>query len=107
VTGALSSLIIGKLKDQLAPSLPIDVIKVETGNEGYTGLGETRLEIGKYITDSVYLSYAHQFGSTSGTRRVNANEATLEYRFLKRYQLETAFGDAAVGRLNFYWTIRF
>ena len=38
VVGALSGLIVGKLKDQLAPGLPIDVIRVETGDQGYTGL---------------------------------------------------------------------
>src|SRR5581483_1595404 len=38
VTGAVSNLLLGRLKDAIAPSLPIDVIHVETGNEGYTGL---------------------------------------------------------------------
>ena len=108
VTGAVSGLLVGKIKDQIAPNLPIDVIKVDTGTEGATGLGDTRLEVGKYITDTVYVSYVHQFGSTFvGTQRFNANEADLEWRFKKRYELETAFGDAAVGRVNLYWTIRY
>ena len=33
-------------------------------------------------------------------------EANLEWRFAKHYGLETAFGDAAVGRVNLFWTIR-
>jgi translocation and assembly module TamB len=108
VTGAVSGLLVGKIKDQIAPNLPIDVIKVDTGTEGATGLGDTRVEVGKYITDSVYVSYVHQFGSTFvGTQRFNANEADLEWRFKKRYELETAFGDAAVGRVNLYWTVRY
>ncbi|HEX8954500.1 MAG TPA: translocation/assembly module TamB domain-containing protein, partial [Polyangia bacterium] len=108
VTGAISGLLVNKIKDQIAPGLPIDVIKVDTGTEGATGLGDTRVEVGKYITDTVYVSYVHQFGSTFvGTQRFNANEANLEWRFLKRYELETAFGDAAVGRVNFYWTVRY
>jgi translocation and assembly module TamB len=108
VTGAVSGLLVGKIKDQIAPNLPIDVIKVDTGTEGATGLGDTRVEVGKYITDSVYVSYVHQFGSTFvGTQRFNANEAELEWRFKKHYELETAFGDAAVGRVNLYWTIRY
>jgi translocation and assembly module TamB len=108
VTGAVSGLLVGKIKDQIAPNLPIDVIKVDTGTEGATGLGDTRLEVGKYITDSVYVSYVHQFGSTFvGTQRFNSNEADLEWRFKKRFALETAFGDAAVGRVNLYWTIRY
>jgi len=108
VTGAVSGLLVGKIKDQIAPNLPIDVIKVDTGTEGATGLGDTRVEVGKYITDTVYVSYVHQFGSTFvGTQRFNSNEADLEWRFKKRYELETAFGDAAVGRVNLYWTIRY
>ncbi len=108
VTGAISGLLVGKIKDQIAPNLPIDVIKVDTGTEGATGLGDTRIEVGKYITDSIYVSYVHQFGSTFvGTQRFNANEADLEWRFKKRYELETAFGDAAVGRVNLYWTVRY
>jgi translocation and assembly module TamB len=108
VTGAISGLVVGKIKDQIAPNLPIDVIKVDTGSEGSTGLGDTRLEVGKYITDTVYVSYVHQFGSTMvGTERINSNEANLEWRFKKHYAIEGAFGDAAVGRVNFYWTIRY
>ena len=108
VTGAVSSLVVGKIKDQIAPNLPIDVIKVDTGSEGSTGLGDTRLEVGKYITDNIYVSYVHQFGATLvGTQRVNSNEADLDWRFKKHYDLETAFGDAAVGRVNLFWTIRY
>jgi hypothetical protein len=56
----------------------------------------------------VYVSYVHQFGSTMvGTQRFNSNEADVEWRFKKRYALEAAFGDAAVGRVNLYWTVRF
>jgi translocation and assembly module TamB len=108
VTGAVSGLLVGKIKDQIAPNLPIDVIKVETGTEGATGLADTRVEVGKYITDSIYVSYVHQFGATFvGTQRINSNEAELQWRFKKHYELETAFGDAAVGRLNLFWTIRY
>jgi translocation and assembly module TamB len=110
-TGAISGLVVGKIKDQIAPNLPIDVIKVDTGGSSSsdsTGLGDTRIEVGKYITDTIYVSYVHQFGLTTiGTQRLNANEADLEWRFKKRYELETAFGDAAVGRVNLYWTVRY
>ncbi len=108
VTGVISSLLVNRIKDQIAPNLPIDVIKVDTGTEGSTGLGDTRVEIGKYLTDSIYVSYVHQFGSTFvGTQRFNANEANLEWRFARRFELETGFGDAAVGRLNLFWTVRY
>jgi len=107
VTGAISGILVGKIKDQIAPNLPIDVIRVGAA-EGATGMADSRIEVGKYITDNIYVSYVHQFGSTYlGTQRFNANEANLEWRFKKRYEVEAAFGDAAVGRLNFFWTIRY
>jgi translocation and assembly module TamB len=108
VTGAVSSIIVGKIKDQIAPNLPIDVVKVDTGNEGATGIADTRIEVGKYLTDTIYVSYVHQFGSLMvGTQRLNSNEANLNWRFYKRLELETAFGDAAVGHVNIFWSIRF
>lgn len=110
-TGAISGLVVGKIKDQIAPNLPIDVIKVDTGGSSSSdssGLGDTRIEVGKYITDTIYVSYVHQFGSTTiGTHRLNSNEANVEWRFRRRFALETAFGDAAVGRVNLYWTVRY
>ena len=107
LTGAVSSLVLGKIKDAIAPSLPIDVIHIETGESGYTGLDDTRLEIGKYVTESVYVSYIHQFGAVSTLTRANSNEGRLEYRFLKSFQLDASFGDAAIGGIDLFWTRRY
>jgi translocation and assembly module TamB len=83
------------------------VLKVDVGGEGYNVFGTTRVEVGKYLTDNLYVSYTHQFGSMSGTRRMNSNQLQLEYQFLRSFALETLFGDAGVGALDFYWTKRF
>ncbi len=108
VTGAIAGLVIGVIKDQLAPQLPIDVIKVETGDGSYGGVTSTRVEIGKYITESIYVSYVHQFGQTQiGTRRISANQGDFEYRFLKRFSLDLSIGDAPAGRADLFWTLRF
>ncbi len=107
VTGAVSNLVLGRLKDAIAPSLPIDVLHVETGNEGYTGLTTTRVELGKYITEKIYVSYVHQFNAPVGITAVNSNEAHVEYRFLRRFELDTSFGDAGVGGLDLFWAIRY
>lgn len=107
VTGAVSGLIIGKVKDAIAPQLPVDVIKLDTGGQDYAGVTQTRLEVGKYLSDNVYLSYVHQFGSSSGLHRLNSNEAHVEYRFLRRFELDTVFGDAGVGGIDLYWTYRY
>src|SRR5262249_38960590 len=98
VVGALSGIIVGKLKDQIAPGLPIDVLKVDVGDSGYTDLVSTRVEVGKYITEQIYVSYVHQFGALQlGTRRLNANEASVEWRFKRHFEINTMFGDAGVG----------
>jgi autotransporter translocation and assembly factor TamB len=110
VTGAVSSLIVGKIKDQIAPNLPIDVLKVDTGSTGYDngGLTDTRIEVGKFLTPTIYISYVHQFGNTMvGTQHFNSNEADVNWRFYKNYELDTAFGDAEVGHVNVFWTIRY
>lgn len=107
VVGAVSSFLVGQIRERLAQELPIDVLKVQLGDQGYTGLTGARVEVGKYLTDSLYLSYMHRFGSDTGTRRINKNEASLEYRFLRNFQIVTLFGDAGVGALDFYWLRRF
>jgi translocation and assembly module TamB len=111
VTGAISGLVVGAIKDQLAPQLPIDVIKIDVGDSstaGYTGIAQTRLEIGKYLTNSIYVSYVHQFGALQiGTQVLSANLGTFEYRFKRHYALDLTIGDAPEGRADLFWSIRF
>jgi autotransporter translocation and assembly factor TamB len=108
LVGALSTVIVGKLKEQVLPVLPIDVLRVDTGETGYTGITTTRMEMGKYITDTIFASYVHQFGVLQlGTRRLNANEANVEWRFRRHFSLTTRFGDAGAGALDLFWTLRY
>ena len=107
VVGAVSGMVLGKLKDTLAPSLPIDLIHVQTGSDGYTGLAQTRVEVGKFITDKLYVSYVHQFGGSSPSSVSNSNEAHVEYRFRPEYEVDTTFGDAGTGGVDVYWTHRY
>ena len=92
-----------KIKDQIAPGLPIDVFKVDESQ----GFGTTRVEVGKYLTDDVYVSYVHQFGQPNGLRRVNSNQAQIDYHFLRHYAIDTMYGDAGVGAVDFVWRLRF
>jgi translocation and assembly module TamB len=108
VAGAISGLLVGAIKNQIAPRLPIDVIKVDVGETGYTGLASSRVEVGKYLTDNIYVSYNRLFGQRQiGTRRLNANEGELEYRFKGRFVLVIVGGDAPAGRADLFWTYRF
>jgi len=65
---------------------------------------DTRVEVGKYISDRVYLSYAHVFAAPDGA---NQNEAHVEYRLTRRWMVESVFGDAGVGGVDALWTYRY
>ncbi|MDB4980045.1 MAG: hypothetical protein JWM82_797, partial [Myxococcales bacterium] len=95
--------------DEIAPQLGLDVLRVESvkqvNDEGYaTGDSDTRVEVGKYISDRVYLSYAHVFAAPQDA---NQNEAHVEYRLTRRWMLESVFGDAGMGGVDALWTYRF
>ena len=93
----------------MAPTLGLDVLRVE-GQEAKddkgqaTGDTDTRVEVGKYVTERIYLSYAHIFGAPVNA---NQNEAHVEYRMTRRLMMETVFGDAGQGGLDTLWTYRF
>ena len=107
VVGAMSGLVLGKLKDTISPSLPIDVIHVKTGDSGYTGAEQTQVEVGKFITESLYVSYVHQFGQPAIAGATNSNEARAEYRFKRHYEADTTFGDAGIAGIDLFWTLRY
>ena len=106
IGGAVSGLVVGQIKNQLAPHLPIDVIKIDVGDS--PTLNQTRLEVGKYIKNNVYVSYVHQFGQLLvGTRRLSGNLANVEYRFKRNYAVEFSIGDAPEGKADLVWTLRY
>ena len=108
-TTAVATAVLSRLADELAPAVGLDVLRVENvkqvNGEGVaTGDTDTRVEVGKYISERVYLSYAHVFGANEYT---NENEAQVEYRFTRRWMLESVFGDAGVGGVDVLWTYRY
>ena len=106
--GALSGLLIGKIKDSLGKAVPVDVIKFDVGGNDASGANQSSLEVGKYLRDNLYLSYTHRFGSPSTIlHRVNNDQVSLEWSFLPDYQINLLAGDQGVGALNLYWTRRF
>jgi translocation and assembly module TamB len=87
----------------------VDVLRVEAAPPPPDGRPAaatpgTRLEVGKYLSERVFLSYAHVFGATT---EQNANEARVEYRISRRWILESVFGDAGVGSVDALWTYRY
>jgi translocation and assembly module TamB len=109
-TSAVATAVLSRLADQVAPELGLDVMRVEQRDVGTqegkkaTGDTDTRVEVGKYITERIYLSYAHVFGAPA---TANQNEARVEYRMTRRWMLETVFGDAGQGGVDALWAYRF
>jgi autotransporter translocation and assembly factor TamB len=108
-TSAVATAVLGRLADEIAPQVGLDVLRVEnvqkTTNEGeLTGDTDTRVEVGKYISDRIYLSYAHVFGAP---QNANQNEAHMEYLITRHWMVETVFGDAGVGGVDTLWTYQY
>jgi autotransporter translocation and assembly factor TamB len=102
VTGVLSGLVIRKIQEQLAPSLASGAAR-PPALPSYAGFLQTPLEIGRFISDRVYVRYTQRFGAQLGRSAVNANEARAEYRLGRGFELDTTFGDEGVGGVYLFW----
>lgn len=97
---------VGWMLEKISPVLALDVIRLDqVGSGTKAGAGQdeqsTRLEVGRYVTDRIYLGYRHIFNTPEGR---NANEGRVEWRIAPRWSLEAAFGDAGAGGLDLFWT---
>ncbi len=108
-TAALTTLLFSQVAGRIVPQLGLDVVRIanvqQRTTEGQiTGQTDTRVEIGRYVGDRVYLSYAHVFGAAESQ---NSNEAQIEYRLTSRWIIETVLGDSGVGGIDAFWTHRY
>ncbi|MFW5966042.1 MAG: translocation/assembly module TamB domain-containing protein [Persicimonas sp.] len=97
--GAASGIFAGMLQQQLASSLPLDVIRVEAGEEGFR---DARLQLGTYLTETVFVSYSYRFGAEEDEAQ---NIGKVEYRFAPRWSLETTYSDRLTGEFNIFWDV--
>jgi translocation and assembly module TamB len=105
VTGAQAASVVGSLlasqaRRTLAAKLPIDVLSIEAGEEGFAG---ARLEVGVYLTDKAYVGYTGRL-EADPSKGENANAVRLEYQFGPRWGFEAEGGDAGAYGLDFIWT---
>jgi autotransporter translocation and assembly factor TamB len=94
---AASGVFLGMLQQQLSGSVPVDVVRFN-GAQSADSAGS--IEVGKYITDRLFVSYAHVF---SAGESEGANEFKLEYQFLPRWLIEVKYSDTNRGQLNLFW----
>jgi autotransporter translocation and assembly factor TamB len=103
MVGVITGLMVAGVRERAA--LPLDVVKLEPGA---TAASPSRLEIGKFVLgDRLYVSYAYQFGGlTLPTRRLNAHQAQVQLKLVRRLSLDARYGDAGAGALDLTFTLR-
>jgi translocation and assembly module TamB len=105
MTGAQAASVVGSLvasqaKKALAAELPLDVFSIEAGESGLEG---TKLEVGTYLTDKIYIGYTGRVGAAADDRE-NANAVRFEYQFNPQWSLEANYGDARSGGVDLIWS---
>ncbi len=108
MTGSQAASVVGSLvasqaQKALAAELPLDVFSIEAGE---SGLNEAKFEVGKYLTDKIYVGYTGRVGETptsTAQSRENQNAVRFEYQFSPEWSLEANYGDARSGGLDLIW----
>jgi translocation and assembly module TamB len=107
MTGSQAASVVGSLvasqaRKAIAAELPLDVFSIEAGEGGLEG---TKLEVGTYLTDKIYVGYTGRVGTPpTGQNRENANAVRFEYEFSPQWSLEANYGDARSGGLDLIWS---
>jgi translocation and assembly module TamB len=93
VASVLGAFAAAQLRGVLGKKLPLDVLSIEAGSEGIRG---TRVEGGKYLTDTVYLGVEGRYGADP-KKGENDFAARLQWQFVPHWSLEAYGGNAAYG----------
>lgn len=87
---------LGLLKSGPLQDLPIDVLSIDQGEQGFASLN---VRVGKYLGDNFYIGYRGQPGANP-YRGENPHEVQLEWQLAKLLGLELTAGTAAAGSLD-------
>ncbi len=99
----LGTMAVGELREVLGEEFAIDVMTIKGGQ---TGFRDTHFEIGKYLTEDLYVGYErlsyerffyerYFFSPGVSSSTVTANRAVIEYRVFDFMTLESELGDEA------------
>lgn len=99
----IGSLAANELKNTLLKRLPIDIVDVVSIDTGAEGLSSTRVEVGKYLSDSLYLGFTLQPGANRA-RGESAYTGRLELQLSRDVSLEAAAGDAPTVGADVVWS---
>ncbi|CAM3505296.1 translocation/assembly module TamB [Corallococcus soli] len=96
----VGSFVANEARKAIAAKLPLDVLSIEAGDSGIAG---TKLEVGTYVTDKIYVGYTGRVGANL-QKGENANAVRFQYLFSPRWSLEGMYGDARSGGLDLIWS---
>ena len=96
VVGQLAA---SQLKTTLAKKLPIDVLSFEASDN----LQKLKFDVGKYLSDSLYLGVSAQAGANPAQGE-NPWAGRLEYQLSRRFSLEAYGGTAPAAGVNLVWS---
>lgn len=100
----IGSLAANQLKSALLKRLPIDIVDVVSIETGSEGLESTRVEVGKYLSDSLYLGYVGQPGANKA-RGESVHTGRLELQVSKDVSLQASGGvDAPAFGADIVWS---
>lgn len=105
----LGSMAVDEIRDMFGDQFAVDVITIKGGQ---TGFGETGIEVGKYVTEDLYVGYERYsyerffyeryfFSPGVQSSIVTANRAVVEYRIFDFLTVESAIGDETGADLFF------
>jgi hypothetical protein len=97
LAGALSSAVLGRIKRELLPQLPLDVFKLD----------DDRIEAGTLFGERLYLAWVHNQVTPDMVRHMNHDQAQVELRLPRGWLLESLYGDQGVGSIDLSWMRRF
>lgn len=87
----LGNIAVGELKGIVGEKFALDVISVTGGEMG------PQIEIGKYLTDDLYIAYERSYIQTSTTTPIPTNSVRVEYRLFDFLTLESEVGGEQAG----------
>lgn len=99
----LGTMALGELREAFGEEFAIDVMTIKGGQ---TGFRDTHFEVGKYLTEDLYVGYErlsyerffyerYFFSPGISSSTVTANRAVIEYRVFDFMTLESEIGDEA------------
>ena len=88
-----------KLQSALTDRLPFDVLTIDVGSEG---LGSTKFEAGRYLTDRFYVGYVGRVAADP-SRYQNRNAVHLEFQITSRWEIEAEYGDLGTATGDLVW----